>query len=72
MVQASGRAMRCPGVSCRPFSGFKAVCPSGILDRNSIMEMYDMPMKTALRLISRRIHKLLKPPQVSGPDLPLV
>ena len=32
------------------FSGFKAVCPTGVLDRNSILEMYDMPMKTAIRL----------------------
>ena len=30
-------------------SGFKAVCPTGVLDRNSILEMYDMPMKTAIR-----------------------
>ena len=49
MVQASGQTMRWPGASSSPFSGFKAVCPNGILDRNSIMEMYDMPMKTALR-----------------------
>jgi len=31
------------------FSGFKAVCPTGVLDRNGILEMYDMPMKTAIR-----------------------
>ena len=32
-------------------SGFKAVCPTGVLDRNGILEMYDMPMKTAIRFL---------------------